>query len=60
MTSSEHTSPNPFDDLAELRAALAQLGAFIDRESSATMTTRKPMPNMTLCLIAFVTPRTMS
>jgi hypothetical protein len=32
MSSSEHISPNPFDNLTELRAAIAQLGAFLDRD----------------------------
>jgi hypothetical protein len=32
MTSSEHISPNPFDNLAKLRSGLARLGAFLDRE----------------------------
>jgi hypothetical protein len=32
MTSSQHISPNPFDNLAKLRAGLARLGAFLDRE----------------------------
>jgi hypothetical protein len=32
MTSSEHISPNPFDNLAELRAALARLCALLDRD----------------------------
>jgi hypothetical protein len=32
MTSPAHISPNPFDSLAELRAALARLGALLDRD----------------------------
>jgi hypothetical protein len=32
MTSSEHISPNPFDNLAKLRSGLARLGAFLDCE----------------------------
>jgi hypothetical protein len=32
MTSSDNASPNPFDNLAKLRAGLTRLGAFLDRE----------------------------
>ena len=32
MTGSEHVSPNPFDALAELRAALGRLGSLNDRD----------------------------
>jgi hypothetical protein len=32
MTSSEHIGPNPFDNLAELRAALGRLSALLDRD----------------------------
>jgi hypothetical protein len=32
MSSSEHISPNLFDNLAKLRAGLARSGAFLDRE----------------------------
>jgi hypothetical protein len=32
VTSSAHASPNPFDNLAELRAALGRLGALLDRD----------------------------
>jgi hypothetical protein len=58
--SSEHISPNSFDNLAQLRAALAELGSLLDRDDIAMMSTKKPMPNMTPYSIAFVTPRTMS
>ena len=32
MTGLQHIGPNPFDNLAKLRAGLARLGAFLDRE----------------------------
>jgi hypothetical protein len=41
MTSSEHVGPNPFDNLAELRAALGRLGALLDRENISDDVYRK-------------------